>query len=179
MTKKYDLSRIDELSGRCFFFDANVLIYLYWPTGKERYETEYASVLKKLMDKESRIVVDLTVISEVFNRAFDTEFAKYKETHNNHQLNKKAYRDSQAGQDTVEEIYSLIKNTIFKYFEFVGKCFTKDDITSVLNVDQMDFYDKIILKLCEENNFVLLTNDIDFRNADIDILTANNKLVIA
>ncbi|HQO09325.1 MAG TPA: hypothetical protein PLK90_07705 [Clostridiales bacterium] len=179
MSVKYSHDRIPELKGRQIFFDANIIIYLFWPTGKEVYETIYATVFKKLMDNGNNIMIDLTVMSEVFNRSFTTEYEKYKEKHKNYKLEKKAYRDSQAGQDTIEEIYSLFKNTILTRFEFVGKLFTKDDLAKLMIIDQMDFSDKVILEICKENNFILLTNDIDFRSADIDILTANNKLVIA
>jgi predicted nuclease of predicted toxin-antitoxin system len=40
-------------------------------------------------------------------------------------------------------------------------------------MDALDFLDKGILKTCQDNNFVLLTNDKDFKNANIDILTGN------
>jgi predicted nucleic acid-binding protein len=179
MSVKYSHDRIPEIIGRQIFFDTNIIIYLFWPTGKQKCENEYATVFKKLMDNGNRKLIDLTVISEVFNRAFTTEFEKYKEIHKNYKLEKKAYRDSQAGQDTIEEIYALLKNTVFKYFEFVGKSFSKDDILGMLIVDQMDFSDKVILKICRENDLVLLTNDFDFKSADIDILTANTNLVLA
>ncbi|MBN2858467.1 MAG: twitching motility protein PilT [Candidatus Delongbacteria bacterium] len=134
--------------------------------------------MSRIVNK-NKLYVDLTIISEVFNRAFDIEFEKYKDTHKNPQLIKKIYRDSDEGQKAIEDIYSLLKNTVFKHFEVAGRSFTKQDIINLLIVDHLDFSDKIFLKICRENGFVLLTHDFDFRDAEIDILTANNKLVIA
>ena len=40
-------------------------------------------------------------------------------------------------------------------------------------IDELDFVDKSTVSIFQENSFVLLTNDKDFRNSDIDILTGN------
>ena len=176
---KYDISRVTELADRSIFFDANIILYLFWATGLEKCEAEYASLFQSLMTNKNRLYVDLTIISEVFNKAFDIEFEKYKEAHHNPRLNKKAYRDSSDGQNAIEDIYSLLKSTVLKHFEIAGRSFTKQEIIDLLIVDHLDFSDKIFLKICQDNGFVLLTHDFDFRDAEIDILTANKKLVLA
>jgi len=43
---KYDLTRVNELIDREIFFDANILLYLFWATGKKDFETKYAKLLK-------------------------------------------------------------------------------------------------------------------------------------
>ncbi|MDD4205105.1 MAG: PIN domain-containing protein [Candidatus Delongbacteria bacterium] len=179
MMTKYDISRVTELESRSIFFDANIILYLFWATGLEKCEAEYASLFQSLMTNKNRLYVDLTIISEVFNKAFDIEFEKYKDAHKNPHLNKKTYRDSEEGKIAVDDVYSLLKNTVLKHFEIAGKSFTKQEIIDLLIVDHLDFSDKIFLKICRENGFVLLTHDYDFRDAEIDILTANKKLVIA
>ncbi|GEM_PF-4322820 len=78
---KYDISRINELIGRNIFFDANIILYLFWGTGADKCEAEYASLFNKLISNKNKLFVDLTIISEVFNRAFDIEFEKYKDAH--------------------------------------------------------------------------------------------------
>ena len=45
----------------------------------------------------------------------------------------------------------------------------------MLNVDSLDFNDKAIQSVCAKNNFVLLTNDIDYKETSLDILSANKK----
>lgn len=46
-----------------------------------------------------------------------------------------------------------------------------------VDANELDFVDKAIVSLCKENNLVLLTNDKDFKNADLDILTANTSIL--
>ena len=53
---------------------------------------------------------------------------------------------------------------------------TSGILEELLVVDELDFNDKIIFSLCKEKNMVLLTNDSDFVQSDIDILSANPKL---
>ena len=43
-------------------------------------------------------------------------------------------------------------------------------------VDSLDFTDKAIERVCSENSFVLLTNDKDFKDSTIDILSCNRNL---
>ena len=40
-----------------------------------------------------------------------------------------------------------------------------------------DFNDQMIVALCKENEFKLVTDDGDFHNQDISIVTANNRLL--
>lgn len=61
--------------------------------------------------------------------------------------------------------------------QLVGKAFNKQEIESYLAVDELDFVDKATVTLCKENALVLLTNDKDFKNADLDILTGNPSIL--
>ncbi len=41
-----------------------------------------------------------------------------------------------------------------------------------------DFSDKAIINLCDEKSFYLLTNDIDFKNSGLNIISANENYFI-
>ena len=43
-------------------------------------------------------------------------------------------------------------------------------------VDELDFSDKAIIRICEDNQFILLTNDTDFKNSNIDIISCHKKM---
>jgi len=45
-------------------------------------------------------------------------------------------------------------------------------------INNLDFSDKAIVKICDKNQFVLLTNDLDFKNENIDILSCHRGLYI-
>jgi predicted nucleic acid-binding protein len=89
----------------------------------------------------------------------------------------KEYRNSPDGQIALNDIYLIMLNKIMPCFDVCDKSFNKTELQKFLQVDTLDFNDKIILDLCRENNFVLLTNDADFKNTDIDILTVSKNLL--
>ena len=89
----------------------------------------------------------------------------------------KDFRNSQDGKDVINDIYLIVKNDILSCFRIIGKSFNKSDIEGFLIVDQLDFVDKATVSICSENNLVLLTNDKDFKNSGLDILTGNPHIL--
>lgn len=172
MAIKYRLQDISQLQSRDIFVDANVLIYLFWPTGSYHLERAYATAVSKLLKQKNRLYIDLFVISEVINSAIREEKKKLQPN-----LGFKEFRNSPEGVSTLEDIHTIVKDGIFSQFTFLGKSFTKEEVVNFLVVDTLDFVDKCILTVCKENNCVLLTNDKDFKSSDIDILTANPSLL--
>lgn len=175
MATKYRLQDVAQLKGRDIFLDANILIYLFWPTGQYNYEQNYARVFSNLLRQRNNLFVNFLVISEIVNKAIKTEYEKHLLTHSltKAQLRYKYYRNSQDGQDALNDIYIIVKDEILSRFNIIGKSFDKQDIENSLIVDELDFVDKATVALCKENALVLLTNDKDFKNADLDILTDN------
>lgn len=41
----------------------------------------------------------------------------------------------------------------------------------------VDFTDAIIVELCLEKNYRLLTNDADFKNSQIEVISSNQRLL--
>lgn len=180
MANCYSKSQIYELKDRTIFFDANILIYLFAPTGRTSFENQYASMFRELLTAQYKIAVDVTVISEFINRAIKTGYDIYCSSNNLDKSQfryKSDYRDSKDGSQAIQSIYDMVNNKILKNFKLIGKGFTVSDVKSMLCVNGLDFNDKVIELICRENNLVLLTNDGDFIDADIDVLSANNKLI--
>ncbi len=75
------------------------------------------------------------------------------------------------------DIFVIVKNNILNRFNVVGKSFDKQKIESFLIVDELDFVDKAMASICSENSFVILTNDMDFKNSGLDILTGNPRIL--
>lgn len=178
MAARYSLQNIPELQGRKVFFDANVLIYIFWPTGSFRWESNYSSAFGSLLRSDNELVVDFIVISEVINRAIRIEYEKHLSSNN---LEKKGfsyknYRDSAEGLDALADIYLIVKENILQTFSVRGKAFSKEEIESFLQVESLDLMDKAIIPICKENDCILLTHDRDFLSADIDIISSNPVL---
>lgn len=179
MATKFSLQNITALRDRKVFFDANVLIYLFWPSGSYYLETYYSSAFGSLLRQQNELLVDFLVISETVNRAHRLEYEKHLTANN---LSKsifpyKKYRDSAEGQSALSDIYLIVETNILSRFTVVGKSFTKSEIQSFLVVEPIDFTDKGILLTCKENACVLFTNDQDFKSADVDILTSNPAIL--
>lgn len=174
MRMRYSASSIPTLKDRSIFFDANSLIYIFWSTSPDSQEAiDYGSILNNLLKNKANLVINETVISEIINRVLRLEFYK-----SNMPKDKfKEFRDSLEGQSVQEDIYTIIKNKILCNFQITNDSFSKEELDSILNVTMLDFNDKLIELLCKKNGMILLTHDHDFSSSDIDILTANTKLL--
>lgn len=175
MATKYSTQNISELQDRKVFFDANVLIYIFWPSGAYTWEGSYSQVFSRLLRQSNELCVDFIVISEIINRTHRLEYDKYlrANTISKNELTYKQYRNNAEGQSSLSDIYLMVETNILDTFTIIGKSFSKTEIQSFLTFDPLDFGDKGILLTCQENSCVLLTNDVDFKTSNIDILTAN------
>jgi len=179
MRKCYSISDISTLSDRQIFFDANILIYLFWPTGSQEWESKYSSIFGKLLKQNNKMVVDFIVISEVVNRAIRSEYQNFLDSNSLtiRDLPYKKYRDSNDGQEALKDIYLILQKNVIDKFDIADKSFDKKEIEKLLHIDNLDFSDKAIVEICKEQGFVLLTNDKDFAKSDLEILSSHPALV--
>lgn len=179
MANRYTLTDISHLTDRDVFLDTNILIYLFWPTGNNWATNNYPKYFYRLLKQKIPLFVDFNVISEFINRAIRLEYDKYVTAHglNKRAFSYKQYRDTGDGRDAMQDIYTVIADEVLSKATVCGKAFLIQDLNDLLVVDNMDFTDKAILKICQEHNFIILTNDADYADCDLDILTANNKIL--
>ncbi|HAJ79469.1 MAG TPA: twitching motility protein PilT [Fibrobacteres bacterium] len=179
MPHRYNIGHCPTLSAKPVFFDANILIYIFWPTGTSTWPAEYSTIFNTLRKQKNVLMTDVTVISEVINRSVRIEYDKYlvEKGIRKDELSFKKFRESPYGKETLTDIYTILKNKIMPLFHIIGKVFQKSDIEGFLHVDSIDFSDMLITSLCRDNNCILLTNDRDFASTDIDILSAHPALL--
>jgi len=179
MANKYFLNQVETIPNRRIFFDANVLIYLFWPSGRYRWERNYSRAFASLLRQNNELYVDFLVISEIINRAHRIEYEKHLRNNNltKQQFSYKNYRDGAEGQSALSDIYLVVNDSILTTFSVIEKSFDKGVIQSFLTVETLDFVDKAILNICLENDYVLCTNDRDYKDSNIDILTSNPVIV--
>ena len=172
MATKYKLQDIAQLQNKGVFIDANVLIYLFWPTGSHRWEQSYAQVFKRILRQKNPLFIDFSVVSEIINRVLRIEHSKLQPS-----SKFKDFRNSPEGIKTLSDIYLLVKTSVLPHFSIIGKIFSKKEIEQLLIIDNLDFVDKSTAEICKDNSLVLLTNDQDFKNTDLDILTGNPNIL--
>lgn len=180
MNNKYNSSNIQSIINKKIFLDANILIYLFGfgtPTSAN-WENQYANLYTKLNNQDNIFVVDYIVISEFVNRAIKIEYDNYLISNNldKNSLSYKNYRNSLDGQEALKDIYIIVNDEILDEFEVIEKSYSKDDLKMMCSVDELDFSDKAIIKICGDNQFILLTNDTDFKNSNIDIISCHKKM---
>lgn len=173
--KRYSESDIPGIANRSLFFDANILIYLYFTHTRQDLQQIYSRVFKRLLNtKNITFALDFVVLSEVINIALKEE---YKLAQGNSSLKYKEFRDSQDGINALKDIHSILEDMILPRFSIAGKTYDKASLSSLLVENGLDFNDKHICKLCDENNFILFTHDGDFKSSDIEILSMNRFLL--
>jgi len=179
MANRYTLKDIPNLKERDIFLDANILIYLFWPTGSSWAVDTYSKYFATLVRQKIKLHIDFNVISEFINRTVRLEYDKYVSINklDKRSFSFKSYRDSPEGIESMEDIYTTVESNILSKAQVCGKVLGQKEILDFLVIDSLDFVDKAILSVCQEREFVILTNDADYAKCDIDILTANSKIL--
>lgn len=90
---------------------------------------------------------------------------------------------------TLVDIGMSIKNCVNNRFDstltsiqaikwaLIDKTFSKKEIEDFLDVQDIDINDKAIVNICKENDMILFTNDRDFKNSNVAILSNNPRVL--
>lgn len=173
---RYSAKNIDILTNRGLFFDANILLFLFFTTTSTIKQQNYSDIFKKLLKQGNNLIIDPIIISEVINRAMREEHVLFSNK-NKTKSSFKDYRNSNDGKRALERIHNIFDEIILPRFSLDGKIYSKTEIESFLCINDLDFNDKLICKLCEEKNYILFTDDKDFISSSIDILSANSLII--
>ena len=181
MSQRLPVSAITTatLANRPLLFDANILLYLFGlnvVSNNQKWAVNAYSRLFGLCLKNGKtLCVDVFVLSEFINRYLRMEYDNYKQSTGN-KIDFKPFRNSPEGIKASQDVDIIVKNKILKVFDVVGKTFDKADILAI-SLDKTDFNDALLVGVCQEHNCIFVTNDADFANSPIDIISANNRLV--
>lgn len=173
MRQRYQLEQLGSIKNRALFFDANLLLYIFWPTQSSSNQwaiSAYSSLFAECIKQKIPTCMDAWVLSEFINRAIRLEKDKTAIP------DFKIFRKSDEGRQAMRDIHGVVQSKILKCFDVVGKAFDKSDLTSI-NLENNDFNDQLIQKTCEKYGCILATNDADFVASSLDIISANRKLV--
>ena len=168
------------------FFDANIWLSLYAPPSGENdpWAMHYSAVFKRIVDNKVPVLLDATVLSEYLNRYCRIEFQAYEDYE--HPNSKRSFKEFRT-QDfaTYKPIAIDAASRVREMFEIptirkVKGDFAAMDVPAMLDEFEQgksDWNDQQIVDLCQRNQCSLLTNDADFKDASIDILTCHSKLL--
>ena len=167
MSKRYGIHQIGEVKDRGVFFDTNVLLLIFHKDYCDDPRSDkYKKLFMKILARRMEIFVNEIVLSEFYSFALRRERDRFNFP------SVKAFRDSEAGIEAREKIYGYMK-AMLKQLQYLPSNLSLSEMTDQFTVDSLDFNDKLIAETCRKNNFVLVTDDADYVDTAIDVLSAN------
>ncbi|MCZ8044464.1 MAG: hypothetical protein O9330_18510 [Beijerinckiaceae bacterium] len=180
MSKTYSGKSIELFQGRTVVFDANVWIFINGYCNPNKAKTDaYSEIYKKLIERNIEVGVTDQVIYEILNRIikFEYELACQNDTSINGKF--KSYRASKefapAMQGAVDTCYHIITDNMFYCIDHNKAAFL--DIVDRSAKGLMDPNDISLYDYCKSKGYTLATDDGDFVNCDIDLITENNFML--
>jgi len=167
-----------SLKNKKIFLDANIWIYIFCEIGgsSKFYVDKYSKGFFILLKSKNKIYTDLTILSEFINRYLRIAFDKYKK---NNKLESFDYKNGYRKTTDYEEAWTTVCNIVCKNIlsnsQIVNSEYDQSSIKKLLGEDQLgtDFNDNHIVNLCEIENMFLMTNDADFKNTNLNVITEN------
>ncbi len=170
----YSFSDTDQI-----VIDANIWIYLFSPPSNPSggwAVNNYSSVFKTLYSSGAKIILDQMILSEYLNRYSRIEYSA------NYTTAYPSYKQFRQSPDfkTIASGAAAFAKKIISVCNLHGTQTDALDFVQAVNefeAGALDFNDAIIVNICKLNNYKILTNDYDFYDAAIEIITCNNKLL--
>jgi len=178
--KVHDLSTYTFSDGESLLLDTNVWLFLF-PAPSNRlsgFAANYTTAFKNMLSAKANLPLDALILSEYLNRYCRIEWKA---------LFAKKYREFK--QFRLSPDYASVGAGAATYARNILKHCTKQDLPfSAIDVAQVltdfecgacDFNDALFVETCRRNSWKFVTNDGDFVNGGIEVLTSNPKLLSA
>ena len=166
-SKRYGIHQIGEVKDRKVFFDTNVLLLIFHEDFRnDPRNGKYIKLFIGILARRMEIFVKEIVLSEFYS------FALKREREKSNFPSVKAFRDSEAGIEAREEIFGYMK-AMLQQLNYIPSNLSLTEMTNQFTVDSLDYNDKLIAETCRKNDFVLVTDDADYMDTEIDVLSAN------
>jgi len=170
--RSYVFEPTDEL-----LLDANIWLFVYGPgyDPDNRRVKVYSRALSKMLKAKSRIYIDVLIVSEFINR-----YARMKQ----HILNPgvknfKRFRQSAAFKPIAQDVAADARR-ILQHCIRVESGFEALDINALIaeyGKGDSDFNDQVLADLCRSKDLMLVTDDSDFKDYGLPVVTANRHLL--
>ena len=172
--RSYVFKPTDEL-----LLDANIWLFVYGPSKPGDWKVAvYSRALDKILKAQSPIYVDVLIISEFINR-----YARLK--YHIHFPNPDAYhsfkqfRKSADFKPIAQDVAADVRR-VLQHCERVESGFDTLDIVALVEEYEKgdsDFNDQVLAELCRSKELILVTDDGDFADAGLMVVTVNRRLL--
>ena len=178
--KAYDLFSYTFSTDEQILLDTNIWLYLFPAPGNPPYNfaQQYSTAFANLVSAQAQPVLDPMVLSEYLNRYIRIEWeGSYKSTY----LRFKDFRNSPDFSAVASAAETFAKK-ILSFCQVHSIPASELDLSMALadfSSGNVDFNDAILVDICKKRNLKLMTNDGDFQNGGIEVLTTNPRLLRA
>ena len=167
----YEFTSKDQL-----FLDANIWLYIYGPQEPDDKKVAiYSRTLHRILAAQSRIYIDLLVVSEFINtyarmkwRLVTPAIKQFKDFRNGLDFKPVA-------RDIADDVRRVMTHCSRIEDDFMT--LQLDSLCNAYAAGDSDFNDQVIIEVCKREGLTLITHDRDFRGRRIPILTANRHLL--
>ena len=177
--KSYHFQSEDKL-----FFDANIWLFIYGPQEQRNSRNMgiYSSAFRRILEAQSRIYIDVLIVSEFINTYARQKWNILKRSDNISETNRENFKNFRNSPDFKPIAQEIADNTkrILKHCSKIESGFKTLELDSLINEyadGGNDFNDQVFKELCKSRGLKLVTDDSDFKGQGISILTANNRLL--
>ena len=174
-----DINRYVFQSADALLLDANVWFFVYGPhrPGSKKAAT-YSAAFARILKAKCPIYIDVLIVSEFINR-----YARLKHSilHRSPSIPSdfKQFRKSAAFKPIARDIAADTRR-ILKHCTRIESGFDVLNINALVDEYEKgnsDFNDQVLAELCKNKGLKLVTDDADFRDRGLMILTANKRLL--
>lgn len=156
--------------------DTNIWLLVYGPQkpGDNRVAV-YSQALSKILAAQSPIYIDVLIVSEFINA-----YARLKwKLSPTPPSDFKQFRKSGDFKPVAQDIAADVKR-VLQHCTRIENGFDSLAIDALIDeyaVGDSDFNDQILATLCKKEGLKLVTDDGDFKNQGVAVITANRKLL--
>jgi predicted nucleic acid-binding protein len=172
---QYPYSQDDRL-----LLDANVWLLLYGPQysdSRDQRVNTYSAAMKRILAGKCQIFIDVLILSEFVNAS--ARFAYNILPKQTPPIKFKDFRKSRAFVRVAQEIAVACRKIMAICAPLESGFETLDTAKQLSSYEtgQFDFNDQVLASLCETRQLKLVTDDADFSDQRLTILTANRRLL--
>jgi len=158
------------------FLDTNIWLLVFGPQNPGDWRVEaYSQALAKILTAQCQIYIDVLIVSEFINTYARVKWGVLGRPHGNF----KRFRNSPDFKPIAQDIAADV-GRVLRHCSRVESGFKTLDINGLITeyaAGDSDFNDQMIAALCQRKGLKLVTDDADFSGHQIQIVTANRRLL--
>jgi predicted nucleic acid-binding protein len=174
-----DITRYTFQATDALLLDANVWYLIYGPNRPDDNRVAvYSGALAKILAARSQIYIDVLIVSEFINRYARLKYNILRSS-SGMPADFKQFRKSPAFKPIAQDIAADVKQ-VLKHCTRVESGFSVLDINALVDEYEKgdaDFNDQVLTELCKSKGLTLVTDDADFKDRGLTIVTANRHLL--